>query len=119
MSRARASFINPETGQIVGAFFEDCRPDGTALARVRLSAAQTLTGTAQLEVFSTIKDQAVIAVGTDGVAQREIHEFEGTSSLGCLPEDTGVSLVRTPGGDLGTLLIVLGNGTVEPDPAYC
>ena len=44
----------------------------------------------------------------------EICEFHGTSAVGCIPDGTRISLVKSPGGDLGTLLIVLATGTVNP-----
>ena len=116
MSKAKASFKDPNSGQIVGTLVEHCHHDETATATVRLSSPQTISGTGRLAVYSTIKDEPIISVGADGTGPRTIHEFEGTSSLGCLPNGTGVSLVRTPGGKLGTLLEVLGNGTLEPEP---
>jgi hypothetical protein len=45
----------------------------------------------------------------------EVHEFSGTSSLGCLPDKTDITLTRSPGGPLGTLLIVLGKGTIHKE----
>lgn len=116
MSVTKASFRNPESGQTVGTFVERCHHDGSATATVTLTSPQTISGTQRLEVYSTLKDEAIISVSADGVSQKTVHELEGTSSLGCLPKGTGVSLVRTPGGKLGTLLEVLGNGTIEPEP---
>jgi hypothetical protein len=37
----------------------------------------------------------------------------GTSAIGCIPDETDVSLVKTPGGKLGTLLVVLGKGQIR------
>jgi hypothetical protein len=55
----------------------------------------------------------MISVGASDPAGTEISEFHGTSAIGCIPDDTDVSLVKTPGGPLGTLLIVLGKGKIH------
>jgi hypothetical protein len=44
-----------------------------------------------------------------------IHEFEGTSSLGCLADKSDITLTRSPGGPLGTLLVVVGKGTIHEE----
>ena len=43
----------------------------------------------------------------------EICEFHGKSAIGCIPDGADLTLVKTPGGLLGTLLIVIGKGTVH------
>jgi hypothetical protein len=73
----------------------------------------TISGTGWLAIFSTVKDQAVIAVTANGGATTVIHEFEGTSSLSCLADKSDITLTRSPGGSLGTLLIVVGKGTIH------
>ena len=57
MSRAKASFKSPESGQTVGTFLEHCHRDDTATATGRLTSPQTITGTQRLEVYSTLKDE--------------------------------------------------------------
>jgi hypothetical protein len=55
----------------------------------------------------------MISVGASDPAGTEIREFHGTSAIGCIPDETDVSLVKTPGGKLGTLLVVLGKGQIR------
>jgi len=45
----------------------------------------------------------------------EAREFGGTSSLGSLPDKVDITLMRSPSGPLSTLLIVLGNRTVDKE----
>ena len=54
----------------------------------------------------------MISVGASDPDGTEICEFHGTSAIGCIPEGGDLTLVRSPGGPLGTLLVVLGKGTV-------
>jgi hypothetical protein len=55
----------------------------------------------------------VIGVAAENGGPTEIREFHGKSGVGCLPEKTEISLTRSPGGDLSTLLVVLGKGTIH------
>jgi hypothetical protein len=54
-------------------------------------------------------------VTTNGGASTAIHQFEGTSSLGCLADNLDITLTRSPGGPLGTLLVVVGKGTIHEE----
>jgi hypothetical protein len=54
-------------------------------------------------------------VTANGGASSAIHEFEGTSSLGCLADKSDITLTRSPGGPLGTLLVVVGKGTIHEE----
>ena len=92
---------------------------GTTFAAVGLRAPLapfTLQGTESLEIFAKGSGQPVISVWASDPAGTEIREFHGTSAIGCLPDGTDISLVKNPGGDLSTLLIVLAKGTVKPQP---
>jgi len=40
-----------------------------------------------------------------------IREFDGDSGVGCLPGNA--SLTESPGGDLSTLIVVSGHGTIH------
>lgn len=115
MFKGRAVFKDPESGATVGTFTETCEHNGTTKVKVVIREAITLEGTQTLEVFGTVKDQAVISVTAKNGAATKIQEFGGTSTLGCLPDKMDVALVRSPGGELGTLLVVLGKGTIHPD----
>jgi hypothetical protein len=113
MFKGRAELVDPEKGTVVATFNETCHDNGTAAATVRLREPVTLQGTQRLEIFGTLTDQPMISVGASDLAATEIREFHGTSAIGCIPDETDVSLVKTPGGKLGTLLVVLGKGQIR------
>ncbi|HEY6441353.1 MAG TPA: hypothetical protein VIY55_15120 [Acetobacteraceae bacterium] len=114
MFKGKADLDDPETNAFVATFAETCEHGG-AHAKVVLKAAMTLTGTERLAIYSTIKNEEVIAVTAKDGGTMEVREFSGTSSLGCLPDKTDITLTRSPGGPLGTLLIVLGKGTIHKE----
>jgi hypothetical protein len=107
-----AELIDPEKGSVVATFNETCHDDGTAAATVRLCEPVTLQGTQRLEIFGALTNQPMISVGASDSAGTEIREFHGTSAIGCIPDETDVSLVKTPGGKLGTLFVVLEKGQI-------
>jgi hypothetical protein len=113
MFKGKADLTNPETGDVVATFHETCYDDGTASATVRLRPPITLKGTEQLALLGTEEDTAVIAVGASDPDGTEIREFHGSGAIGCIPDGADLTLVRTPGGLLGTLLVVIGRGTVH------
>ena len=118
MFKGKAELIDG-TGIVVATFHETCHGYGTTIATVRLRAPLapfTLEGTESLAIFAKGIGQPVIFVEASDPAGTEIYEFHGKSAVGCVPEDTGVALVKSPGGDLGTLLIVLATGTVNRQP---
>jgi hypothetical protein len=113
--RGRADLIDGN-GNIVATFNETCHDYGITVATVKLRAPLapfTLQGTESLAIFANGRAQAVISVEASDPAGTEINEFHGTSAIGCVPDDTEVALVKSPGGDLGTLLIVLGQGKIR------
>ena len=73
-----------------------------------------LQGTESLAIFAKGNSHAIIAMEASDPAGTEINEFHGTTAGGCVPGHTEVALVKSPGGDLSTLLIVLATGTVKP-----
>ena len=112
MFKGRAELVN-ENGAVVAAFNETCH-DSFATVRLRSPLAPfTLQGTELLDFAKGIS-QPVISVEASDPAGTEIYEFHGTSAIGCVPDGTGLALVKSPGGDLGSLLIVLATGTVNP-----
>jgi hypothetical protein len=113
MFRGRAELVDPEKNTKVATFTETCRGDGTAEMRVDLETPLTISGTERLAIYSTVKNEEVIAVTASGGAATEVREFKGTSSLGCLADKSDITLTRSPGGPLGTLLVVLGKGTIH------
>jgi hypothetical protein len=113
--KGKAELNDPESKAHVATFTEVCEHDGTARARAILKTPITLSGTERLAIYSTIKDQEVIAISAPDGGTIEVHELSGESSLGCLPDKTGISLTRSPGGALGTLLVVMGTGTIHQE----
>jgi hypothetical protein len=110
----KAQLIDPETNTRVATFTERCLGD-RAHMKVVLKTPVTLSGTERLAIYSTIKDQEVISVTAEGAAATEVSEFEGRSSLGCLADGSDITLTRSPGGPLGSLLVVLGKGTLHEE----
>jgi hypothetical protein len=118
MVKRKADLVDNK-GAVVAVFNETCHDYGSTVATVRLReplAPFALQGTESLALFAKGSSQAVIFVEATDPAGTEIREFHGRSGIGCVPDGTGVSLVKSPGGDLSTLLIVLATGTVEPNP---
>jgi hypothetical protein len=113
MFRGKAELVNPETGGTVATFTESCSTEGSATTKVVLKHAIELKDNERLEIFGTVKDVPVISVGAMDPAGSKIYEFSGKSAVGCLPDKMKISLVKTPGGRLGTLLVVLGTGTIR------
>jgi hypothetical protein len=113
MFKGKAELTNPETGEIVATFHETCHDDGAAAATVRLRPPITLTGTELLEIFGTVTDIPMISVGASDPDGTEIREFHGKSAIGCLPDGAELTLVKSPGGLLGSLLMVIGKGKVH------
>jgi hypothetical protein len=113
MFKGKAELTNPETGVVVATFHETCHDDGAASATVRLQPPITLNGTDELAIVGTATSTPMITVGASDPDGTEICEFHGHSAIGCIPDGGELSLVRTPGGKLGTLLIVVGRGTVH------
>jgi len=114
MFKGKAELVDPEKNTLVATFTETCQSDAAKM-KVVLKAPITISGTERLAIFSTVKDQEVIAVSANGGASTAIHEFEGTSSLGCLADKSDITLTRSPGGPLGTLLVVIGMGTIHEE----
>ena len=113
MFRGKAELVNPEIGGTVATFTESCNSEGSATAKVVLKHAIELRDNERLEIFGTVKDVPVISVGATDAAGSKIYEFSAKSAVGCLPDKMEISLLKTPGGRLGTLLVVLGTGTIH------
>ena len=95
MFKGKAELVDPEKNTPVATFTETCQSDGTAKMKVALKAPITISGTERLAIFSTVKDQEVIAVTANGGASTAIHEFEGASSLGCLADKSDITLTKS------------------------
>ena len=113
MFKGKAQLRDPETDADVATLTEVCANDGSAKLRVVLKHAFSLSGTERLAIHSSVTDQEVIVATAKNGAATEIHEFGGESSLGCLADHSEVSLTRSPGGPLGTLLIVMAKGIIQ------
>jgi hypothetical protein len=114
MFKGKAELIDPEKGGVVAMFHETCHDDGTAAATVRLRTPIMLQGTELLEIVGTVTPTPMISVGASDPDGTEICEFHGKSAIGCIPDGADLTLVRSPGGPLGTLLVVIGKGTLRP-----
>ena len=108
MFKGKAELKDPETGKVVATFTEE----GDNM-KVVLKQPETISGTTRLAVYSTIKDEELISIEAKDGHDTKIHEFHGVSSLGPLSDKSEISLTRSPVGPLGTLLVVLGRGTVH------
>jgi hypothetical protein len=93
MTKGKADLVD-EQGNVVATFNETCHHYGVTVVTVR----------------------PVLTVEASDPSGTEIREFHGTSAIGCVPDGTGIALVKSPGGDLGTLLIVLATGTLSSSP---
>jgi hypothetical protein len=113
MFRGRAKLMNPDTNDTVGHLTETCEDNGSCHVRVVLEPPMTLTGTAFLAIFSNTG--GVIEVTAKNSEPTEIREFHGKSASGCLLDKSEVSLVRSPGGELSTLLEVLARGHIRQE----
>jgi hypothetical protein len=109
--RGKAELRNPETDERVGTFTETCEDDGFSHARAVLEPPITLIGTENLAIFGG--PGGVIGIAAENGGPTVVHEFDGKSGVGCLPDGTEVTLAKSPGGDLGTLLVILGRGTIH------
>jgi hypothetical protein len=112
MSNGKAELKNVETGEVVATFSETRHHDGTAIASVKLRTPITLQGTELLQIFALANSTLVISVGASDPAGTTIREFHGKSAIGYIPDGTEATLVKIPGGSLGTLLVVLGKGQI-------
>jgi hypothetical protein len=113
MFKGKAELTDPGTGDLVATFHETCHHEGATFATVRFRTPIKLSGTDQLAIVGTATSTPMITVAASDPDGTEIREFHGKSEIGCIPEGGELTLVKTPGGELGTLLIVMGKGTVE------
>jgi predicted nicotinamide N-methyase len=111
MFRGKAELRSLDTNDEIATFTETCEDDGFSHARVVLKPPITLTGTESLGLFGG--PGVVIAVAAENGGPTVVHEFHGKSGVGCLAANAEVSLTKSPGGDLSTLLVVLGKGTIH------
>jgi hypothetical protein len=115
MFKGRAKLMD-EQGVVVATFSETCHDYGKTVATVKLHAPLaplTLQGTESLAIFAKGIVEPVIGAEASDPKGTEVCEFHGKSAVGCVAQGVEVSLVKSPGGDLGTLLIVLASGTVQ------
>ena len=113
MFKGKAELTNPENGDPVATLHETCHDDGTAVAKVRLHTPIFLDGSEFLAIVGTATSTPMITVAASDPDGTEIREFHGKSAIGCIPDGADLTLIKSPGGDLGTLLIVLGKGQVH------
>lgn len=112
MTKHKADLVN-SSGATFATFNESCHSYGATNVTIRLQATMHLTGTESLALYAASVAEPVISVAASDPNGTDISELHGKSAVGCLPNGTEVALVESPGGQLGTLLIVLAKGTVE------
>jgi hypothetical protein len=105
------ALLSNEAGQTVGTFYERCDPSGAASSSVVLGKAMKLKAGAILAIYKAAEFNPVIStvVGAKGAT---IRRFGGENTGGCAQKDTEIALTMSPGGDLGTLLEVVGKGVI-------
>jgi hypothetical protein len=113
MFKGFAELTDAGSGDVVATFHESSHHDWAATVTVRLRTPVTLEGTGFLAIYGTLTSTPVITVEASDPDGTEIREFHGKSAIGRIPEGGDIALVRSPGGPLGTLLIVMGKGTVR------
>jgi hypothetical protein len=114
MFSGTAVLTDPEKNVTVATFTERCDDYGAATVNVILIDPITLKGTERLAIFAKGNPEPMIAVGASDPIGTVIDQFGGTSAIGCVLNGAEISLTSTPGGNLGTLLRVLGQGTISP-----
>ena len=112
MNKHQADLVN-SSGATFATFNESCQSYGATNVTVRLRAPMHLKSTESLALYAASVAEPVISVAASDPDGTEISELHGKSAVGCLPNGTEIALVQSPGGQLGTLLIVLAKGTVE------
>jgi len=113
----RHAELKNANGEIIATLNEFCRHYGTSALNVRFHgpfAPQTLKGTELLEIFVKGNSQPALSIEASDPDGTEVREFHGRSAIGRIADGAELALVKSPGGDLGTLLIVLANGTLQP-----
>lgn len=114
MFNGTAVLIDPEKGNGVATFTESCDNQNVVTANVVLNQPIVLTGTDTLAIYAKGNSTPMISVSASGPAGITINKFGGKSAIGCVQSGEEISLTRSPGGPLGTLLLVLGQGTIAP-----
>lgn len=112
MTKHKADLVD-SSGATFATFNETCHSYGATNVTVRLQAPMHLQGTESLALYAASVAEPVISVAASDPDGTELSELHGKSTVGCVPNGTDVALVKSPGGQLGTLLIVLAKGTVK------
>jgi len=114
MFKGKAHLTNGH--KTIGKVVESCQSETQAHLTVTLDPPIELKGTEMLGLYLAGKSEPVLSAAVaKGHAHRHVAEFSGKSTLGCLLAGAQISLTKTPGGELSTLLQVLGKGTIEPE----
>jgi hypothetical protein len=103
---------NPNSGSPVAIFTEVACDCGDVGAVVTLTAPITLQESGNLAIYAEGNNNPCITTTASDPAGTSISQFGGQSAIGSIPNGTKISLVKSPGGRLGTLLEVIGQGTI-------
>jgi hypothetical protein len=111
----KANLTDPENAAHVATFYEECETPHQVIVTLSINPAIRLESGQSLEVFAVGNATPVTSLHYSGTGHKSVTGFSGKSTAGCLPVGTEVSLVRNLGGPLGTLLVVLGQGTIHEE----
>jgi hypothetical protein len=94
----------------VGTFVEDCSR-APATVTIFLHPSRNIHGTEflALEPANTATLSAVVSAQGGSIT---LQSFGGPSKTGCLPSNSTIMLIYSPGGLLSTLLLLVGEGVV-------
>jgi hypothetical protein len=112
MTKHKADLVD-SAGATFATFNETSHSFGATNVTVRLHTRMHLQGTESLALYAASVAEPVISVAASDPDGTEISELHGKSAVGFVPDGTDVALIKSPGGLLGTLLIVLAKGTVK------
>jgi len=101
------------TGLHYGVLTESCTSDGRAMIDVALARPFTLNGTERLEIHVSYPAIAATSVGAQEQTVR-IAGWAASSRVGCIAAGQPVTLDTSPGGLLGSLLVLRARGAVRP-----
>jgi hypothetical protein len=115
MKKGVAALKAPNSDTVVAHFSQTCHDDGSATVTLKLTPPISISGTVSLIVYSSIKEIPIVKADTPDGLEKVVHEMHGESPLGCLPDGESISLSKDPGGELSTLLIEIGVGTIKEE----
>ena len=108
----QAELRDAYTGLYFGQLKESCTYDGAARVEVALARPFKLSGSERLEVHVSYSSLPVVRVGAQGETVL-VAGWAAPSRIGCVAAGQPVTLDFTPGGLLGSLLVLHARGQVR------